>query len=111
MDAESTYGGHQNPLNAEGDHGCINMMSAANVVTHTKYYGPSQPNMGEEPAPPESPLHIDKLEAIPHIPKGVLKRLGHNPNARSSQYYFIVEDLGQNPCGMSALEFLWTCPS
>ena len=33
IDAENTYGGHQNPLNVEGVHGSINMMSATNTVT------------------------------------------------------------------------------
>ena len=61
------------------------MVHDAKVVTHAKDYGLSQPNLGKEPAPPESPLHIenpvDKPKVAPHIPKGVLKRLGHNPNA------------------------------
>jgi hypothetical protein len=35
----------------------------------------------------------------------------HNPNARASQNYSIVEDLGQTPCAMSALEVFQTCPS
>ena len=73
VDTKSYSGGHQNPLNAEGGHGCINMILDANIVTHAKYYGPSQPNLGKYLAPLESPLHINKIEAIPCIPKGVLK--------------------------------------
>ena len=65
--------------------GCINMVRAAKVVTRAKDYGLSQPNPGKGPDPPRTPLCIekpvDKLEAMPHIPKGVLKCLGHNPNA------------------------------
>ena len=61
------------------------MVHAEKVVTHAKDYGSSQPSPGKDPDPPGSPLHIekpmDKLEAAPCIPKGVLKRLGHNPNA------------------------------
>ena len=53
---------------------------------------------------------MDKHEALPHIPKGVLKHSGHNTNARSAQNYSVVEDLGQTPCAMSALEVLQTCP-
>ena len=61
------------------------MMSAAKVVTHMKDYGLSQPELGKEPSPPESPLRIkkpmDKPEAPPRIPTGFLKRSGHNTNA------------------------------
>jgi hypothetical protein len=56
-------------------------------------------------------LQIEKLEPPPRIPKGVLKCSTHNPNARATQNYSIVEDLGQTPCAMSALEVLQTCPS
>ena len=81
VNSKSAYGGHQNPSNTEGGHGCINITSHANVVTRNKYYGPSLPNLGKETAPPEKPLHIEKPEEIPRILKGVLKRSGHNPNA------------------------------
>ena len=78
-------GGNKNPLEATSVHGCINMMSAAKVVTRTKDYGLSQPYLGKEPSPHESPLRIEKPmdnpEAPPRIPKGVLKHLRHNPNA------------------------------
>ena len=49
---------------------------------------------------------MDKPKSPPRIPKGVLKRSGHNPNAQDAQNYSVVEDLGQNPCVMSALEVL-----
>ncbi|MCY6524812.1 hypothetical protein, partial [Actinobacillus pleuropneumoniae] len=39
-------------------------------------------------------------------PKGSAKRATINPNARAAQNYSIVEDLGQSPCAMSALEVL-----
>ena len=95
--------------------GCINMVYAAKVVTHAKYYSSSQPSLGKEPDPLGSPLHIekpmDKPETTPHIPKGVLKHSGHNPNARGAHNYSVVEDLGHTPCAMSALEVLQSCPS
>ena len=91
------------------------MVRATKVVTRAKDYGLSQPNLGKEPDPPRSPLCIekpvDKPEVAPLIPKGFLKNLGHNPNARSAQNYSIVEDLGHTPCAMSALEVLQSCPS
>ena len=52
----------------------------------------------------------DKPEAPPCIPKGVLKRSGHNPNARATHNYSVVEDLGQTPCVISALAVLQSCP-
>ena len=76
-------GGDQDPPEADG-HGCINMVRAMKVVTRAKDYASSQPNPGKEPNPPRTPLRIkkpvDKPEVVPHIPKGVLKRSGHNPN-------------------------------
>ena len=78
-------GGDQDPLKASSGHGCINIVRATKVVTHAKDYGSSQPDLGKEPAPPKSPVHIekhvDKPEVVPRISKGVLKNLGHNPNA------------------------------
>lgn len=48
---------------------------------------------------------------MPHIPKSVLKKSAHNPNARIAQNCNIVEDLAQALCVMSALEVLQTCPA
>ena len=49
------------------------MVRATKVVTHAKDYGSSQPDFGKEPAPLESPLHIenpmDKPDITPRIPK------------------------------------------
>jgi hypothetical protein len=56
-------------------------------------------------------LQIEKLESPPHISKGVLKCSTHNPNARATHSYSIIEDLGQTPCAMSTLEVFQTCPS
>jgi hypothetical protein len=63
------------------------------------------------PPPPETNLQIEKPEPQPRILKGVLKCSTHNPNARATQNYSIVEDLGETPCIMSTLEVLQTCPS
>ena len=91
------------------------MVHATKVVTHVKDYGSSQPNPGKEPDPPGTSLRIekpvDKTKVARRIPKGVLKRSGHNPNARATQNYSVVEDLGHTPCAMSALEVLQSCPS
>ena len=85
IDPGCALGGNQNPSKDASGHGCINMMSAAKVVTRTKDYGSSQPNLGKEPSPPEIPLQIenpmDKPKVAPCIPKAFLKCLVHNPNA------------------------------
>ena len=61
------------------------MVKDSKVVTRAKDYGFSQPDLGKELYPPESSLRIenpmDKPKAPPRIPKGFLKRLGHNPNS------------------------------
>ena len=85
IDPNCASGGNQNLPEANSGNGCINMMSAAKVVTRTKYYGSSQPDLRKEPSPLENPLRIekptDKPEAPPRIPKGVLKHSRNNPNA------------------------------
>ena len=48
---------------------------------------------------------------MPKIPKGVFKKVLHNPNARAATNYSVVEDLAQTPCAMSALEVLQSCPT
>jgi hypothetical protein len=45
------------------------------------------------------------------IPKGAFKKASHNPNARATQNYYVVEYLSKTPCVMSALEVLQSCPS
>ena len=60
IDPNCASGGNQNPPESNSGHGCINMVHTAKVVTHEKYYGSSQPNLGKEPSPPESPLRIKK---------------------------------------------------
>ena len=115
IDPHCALGGDQNSLEANTGHGCINMVHATKVVTRVKDYGSSQPDLGKEPARTESPLRIEKPtykpEVAPHIPKGVLKHSGHNPNSQATQNYSVVEDLGETPCAMFALEVLQSCPS
>jgi hypothetical protein len=64
------------------------------------------PSLEYPPPPMEMTLQIEKPEPPPHIPKGVLKHSTHNPNARATHNYSIVDDLGQTPCANSALEVL-----
>ena len=37
------------------------------------------------------------IDIVPRPPKGVLRKTTHNPNARATQYYSIVEDSAQVP--------------
>ena len=88
IDPSCASGGNQNPSEANSGHSCINMVRAAKFVTRAKDYGSSQPIPGKEPDPLGSPLHIekpmDKPKTATHIPKGVLKYSGHNPNSQAS---------------------------
>ena len=88
VDPSCASGGNQNSSKANSGHSCINMVRAAKVVARAKDYGSSQLDLGKENSPPKSPLRIenpmDKAEAPPRIPKGVLKCLGNNPNARAA---------------------------
>ena len=113
LNVRNVASGIQNPLTQDNDHLCINMVkSEVNVATRSRDYSSPQivPSL-ESPPPLETPLQIKKLDPLPRIPKGVLKRSTHNLNARAAQNYSIVEDLGQTPCAMMALEVVQTCPS
>jgi hypothetical protein len=112
--AENASDGSQNPPSQDGDRVCINMVDAKiYIATRSRDYSSSKASTGLEAPPPplEMNLQIEKPEPSPRIPKGVLKCSTHNPNARATQNYSIIEDLGQTPCAMSALEVLQMCPS
>jgi hypothetical protein len=112
--ARNAIGGSQNSSLQDNDCLCTNMVDVkVHVATRSRDYSSSQaiPSRESPPPPPEMTLQIEKLEPLPRIPKGVLKRSTHNPNARTTHNYSIVEDLGQTPCAMLALEVLQMCPS
>jgi hypothetical protein len=112
--AKNAVGGGQNQQSQDDDRLCINMVDAKiDVAIRSRDYSSKQtiPSLESPPPPPKTTLQIEKPKPRPRIPKGVLKRSTHNPNARYAQNYFIVEDLGQTPCAMSSLEVLQMCPS
>jgi hypothetical protein len=78
-----------------------------------EYSKPSAFEKGKEAELPSLPLQIEKTlgETMKRIPKGAFKKASHNPNTRAAQNYFVVEDLSQTPCAMSALEVLQSCPA
>jgi hypothetical protein len=59
------------------------------------YSKPSTSEKGKEVELPSLPLQIEKTlgETMTCIPKGAFKKDSHNPNARDSQSYSVVEDL------------------
>ena len=69
------------------------------------YSKPSAYKKGKEADLPSLPLQIEKTlgETMTHIPKGAFKKASHNPNARATQNYSVVEDLSQTPCNMGKI--------
>jgi hypothetical protein len=85
-----------------------------NIMTRARDYRmPESVEKGKKATNPLTPLQIDKAtsEMMTCIPKGVFKKDSHNPNARATQNYSVVEDLAQTPCAMSSLEVLKSFPS
>jgi hypothetical protein len=77
------------------------------------YSKPSTFEKGKEDEIPSLPLQIEKIlgETMTCIPKGAFKKASHNPNARATQNYSVVEFLSQTPCAMSTLEVLQSFPA
>ena len=46
-----------------------------------------------------------------HPPKSTFRKVVFNPNALATQFSNVVEDLAQEPCAMSTLEVLQSCPT
>jgi hypothetical protein len=113
----STEGGSQGPPPSSSNPSSVNvymMKGDAYISTRAHDYGnPSTSEKGKEAEIPSLPLQIEKTlgETMTCIPKGAFKKASHNPNARATQNYSVVEDLSQTPCAMSALEVLQSCPS
>jgi hypothetical protein len=72
------------------------------------YSKPRTSEKGQEADLPSLLLQIEKTlgETMTCIPKGAFKKYSHSPNVRAAQNYFVVEDLSETPCAMSALEVL-----
>ena len=89
----------------------IYMMEAdVSIQTWAKKYE----SFGHEPKGKEpmgtsaNSLQIDRTvsDSVLRPPKASIKHAMHNPNARATQNYSVVEDLAQAPCAMSVLEVL-----
>jgi hypothetical protein len=113
----STEGGSQGPspsLNNPASTNVYMMKGDAFISTRAHDYSkPSTFEKGKEAKLPSLPLQIEKTlgKTMTCIPKGAFKKYSHNPNARATQNYLVVEDLSQTPCAMSALEVLQIYPS
>ena len=91
----------------------INMVRSSTLLqTRNNNYENETDEKGKAVVETSHPLTIEKpTEIMPKIPKGVFKKTLHNPNDRAASNYSVVEDLAQNPCAMSALEVLQSCPA
>ena len=83
----------------------INMVQYSTLLwTRNKNYEKETSKKGKSTGETSNPLMIEKpVEIMPKISKGVFKKTLHNPNARATSNYSVVEDLAQTPCAMSAL--------
>ena len=89
------------------------MLNTVNLQTHAKNYDLRAEKSTEKEPPssqPNTSLHIEKppYDVVIRPPKSTLRKTTHNPNARATQHYSIVEDLAKDPCAMLALEVLQT---
>jgi hypothetical protein len=113
----SMKGGSQGPSPSSNNPASVNVyMVKGDDFISTRAHDYSQPSTfekGKDSELPSLPLQIEKMlgEKMTCIPKGAFKKASHNPNTRATQNYFVVEDLSQTPCVMSALEVLQSCPS
>jgi hypothetical protein len=115
--SSSADGGSQGPPPSSSNPSSVNvymMKGDAYIATRAHDYRmPETSEKGKEVVNPSVPLQIEKTmgETMTCIPKGAFKKASHNPNARATQNYSVVEDLSQTPCAMSSLEVLQSFPS
>jgi hypothetical protein len=113
----SVEGGSQGPPPSLSNPSSMNvymLKGSVDIETRTRDYGmPNTFEKGKEAENPPLPLLIENTlgETMTRIPKGAFKKDSHNPNARATQNYYVVEDLSQTPCAMSTLEVLQIRPS
>ena len=90
--------------------------SIIGTSTQAKNYGIPKGNFSkDQPSTFQSngPPNIEKMELdpFPCPPKGAPCWIAYNQNSKVSYHYSIVEDLAQEPCTMSSLEVLQSCPT
>jgi hypothetical protein len=113
----STEGGNQEACPPPNNPSSVNIyMVRGDAFIKTRahnYSKPSASEKGKQADLPSLPLQIEKAlgETMTRIPKVAFKKDSHNPNARATLNYSMVEDLSQTSCAMSALEVLQNYPA
>jgi hypothetical protein len=113
----SVEGGSQETFPPPNNSSSVNVYMVrgyAFIMTRAHDYSkPSTFEKGKEAELTSLPLQIEKTlgETMTRIPKGAFKKSSHNPNARATQNYFVVEYLSQTPCVMYTLEVLERFPA
>ena len=82
-------GGTSSALASGRYKGVVNMLNSSKIkyvdfsMINQNYDNPELTEKGNKTSKDQAPLHIERLdkETMPHIPKGVYKRMIHNPNA------------------------------
>jgi hypothetical protein len=98
------------------DHSVLLTSEEILLETRNRQYGMppySTPTTSEAlPTNKGQPLMIPRphAEPIPRIPHMPLRRNMHNPHARATHNYSLVDDLDQSPVAIFVLEVLQTCP-
>jgi hypothetical protein len=72
---------------------------------------PTSPETNPTPMGPPLVIPHPSTEPPLCIPRIPLRRNVHNPQARATHNYSLVDDLAQSPAAMSVLEVLQTCPT
>ena len=93
----------------------IYMMEAdVSIQTWAKNYETSknEPKDKELMGTSTNPLQIKRTTSylVLRPPKASIKHTTHNPNAKATQNYNIIEDLAQATCAISAMEVLQSFP-
>jgi len=97
----STEGASQGPPPSSSNPSSVNvymMKGSVDITTRTcDYEIPNTYKKGKEDKNPSLLLQIEKTlgKTMTCILKGVFKKSSHNPNARATQNYSVVEDLFQ----------------
>jgi hypothetical protein len=97
----------------------ILLTSEEEILLQTRNRRYHTPDESTPISPEKNPTPTGHLLVIPHpsaepplrIPRIPLRRNVHNPQARATHNYSLVDDLAQSLAAMLVLKFLQTCPT